>query len=203
MGGWTKKALEQLALDVRAEIGSDIHGPLNLARLADEYGIPIYPLSDLGAHGCSPEALNYFAGPGAKSWSAALVPVGTSRFIVENSAHSLQRRRSNVAHEFGHLLLEHEFDRILFTDGECRNVNDTAARTREEQALALSAELLIPKKAAIKAALAGKTDSEVAEQFDVSIEFARMRMNPSGARTIAQRIITKQQMGDGRVGRFG
>lgn len=189
---WTKKKLEDLALEERGRIGVGAHDTLDLERLADEYGVPVYASSELEVNGCSPEALDYFANEGAGNWSAALVPAGTGCFIVENSSHSPQRRRSNVAHEMAHLFLEHDFSTVLFTDGGCRSLT-AAMKAQEEQALTLSAELLIPKTAAIKAAIANWSDAEVAGHFDVSIEFARMRMNPSGARTIAKRFLAKRQ----------
>ncbi|GLW70194.1 hypothetical protein Kpho02_24930 [Kitasatospora phosalacinea] len=120
---WTKKALEDLALEERARIQVGLHQSIDLARLADEYGIPVYPLSELGDSGCPAETLEYFASERAGTWSAALVPVGTARFIVENSSHNPQRRRSNVAHEMAHLLLEHEFSSVVFTDGGCRSLD--------------------------------------------------------------------------------
>ncbi|WP_031067572.1 ImmA/IrrE family metallo-endopeptidase [Streptomyces sp. NRRL WC-3742] len=189
---WTKKALEDLALEERARIQVGLHQPIDLARLADEYGIPVYPLSELGDSGCPAETLEYFASERAGTWSAALVPVGTARFIVENSSHNPQRRRSNVAHEMAHLLLEHEFSSVVFTDGGCRSL-DPIVKTQEAQALALSGELLVPMKAAIEVAFRDWTDEQVATRFDVSIEFARMRMNASGARTIVSRARAKQR----------
>ncbi|MFJ7168649.1 ImmA/IrrE family metallo-endopeptidase [Streptomyces globosus] len=183
---WTKKALEELALEERRRIGVDLHDPLDLTRLTDEWGVRVYGLSDLAAHSCSPAALEYFSSAGAGKWSAALVPAGTGCFILVNSSHTPQRLRSNIAHEMGHLLLEHEFSGVLVSDGGCRSL-DPALKVKEQEAHDLSAELLIPKSAAIKAAFDNLADDEVAQRFDVSIEFARMRMNASGARKIATR----------------
>ncbi len=191
---WTKKAIEDLALEVRGEIGAGPHARLDLQRLTGEYGIPVYAMSDLGDSGCSPDTVDYFTARRPEAWSAALVPVGTARFIVENSAHTLQRRRSNVAHEMSHLLLEHEFEGILFADGGCRDLGPEMA-LKEKQAAALSGELLIPMAAAIRAALSGRTDEQVAEQFDVSLQFAAWRLNASGARRIAQRTLQKRAAG--------
>ncbi|AKJ11584.1 hypothetical protein ABB07_16550 [Streptomyces incarnatus] len=195
--GWTKKALQQLALDVREEIGVGLHDRLDLQELTDEYSIPVYPSDQLAGDGCSDEALEHFSLRRPEAWSAALVPVGTARFIVENSAHTLQRRRSNVAHEMSHLLLEHEFDGILFADGGCRALGPEMA-AREQEAAYLSGELLIPTKAAVSAALSRRSDEEVAKQFDVSLRFAAWRMNASGARKIAQRTLQKRAAGTRR-----
>ncbi|PBC69689.1 Zn-dependent peptidase ImmA (M78 family) [Streptomyces sp. TLI_235] len=190
---WTGKRIEELALEVRAEIRLGSHERLDVYALAEEHGVPVYSIHHLDAHGCPSEAIMHFTSVRPDKWSAALVPVGHGCLILENSAHSLQRRRANVAHEMAHLLLEHEFNNVLFTDGGCSL--GTAGRTKENQAKALSAELLVPKGAAIRAARNYRSDEEVAQHFDVSIEFARMRMNASGARRIAERSRAKYARG--------
>ncbi|BBC29758.1 hypothetical protein SGFS_010520 [Streptomyces graminofaciens] len=138
------------------------------------------PMNDVVDGGCLPEALDYFTSRRPEAWSAALVPVGTAPFIVENSAHTLQRRRSNVAHEMSHLLLEHQFEGILFADGGCRDLGPEMA-LKEKQAAALSGELLIPMAAAIGAALSGRTDEQVAEQFDCVDRPYSSRLGRSGS----------------------
>jgi Zn-dependent peptidase ImmA (M78 family) len=155
------------------------------------HGVDVYSLSDLASSGCPQAAIDYFTSEQPESWSAALVPNGTGRFIVENTVHLPRRRRSNVAHEMAHLLLEHEFGRILFADGKrgCRN---PATREMEDEAAELSGELLLPLAAARRAAAAKKSDEEVADIFDISTEFARWRMNVTGARLIAQRAARKR-----------
>lgn len=131
-------------------------------QLAEEHGTDVYSLEELAASGCPQQAIDYFTSVDPEAWSAALVPNGTGRFIVENTVHLPRRRRSNVAHEMARLLLEHEFDRVLFTDGKrgCRN---PATREMEEEAAELSGELLLPAAAAARAAVAGKTDEQVGD----------------------------------------
>lgn len=180
---WTKKAQEEYAIEVRGELRLGPHHALDPVRLATEYGIPVYPLDELADFGCSQEAIEYFLSERPSVWSAALVPCGTGRFIIENTVHEPPRRRSNVAHEMAHLLLEHDFDGILWTNEECRAQNPAI----EKEAKDFAGELLIPRKAAIKAAFADRTNEEVAAQFDVSVKFAQWRMDASGARTIARR----------------
>jgi hypothetical protein len=183
---WTRAKLEELALEVRAELGLGRNDPLDPYQLADEYGIPVYPIDSLPAFGCSEGALRHFAENRPKAWSAALVPVGTSRLIIENTAHAPVRRRSNTTHEMSHVLLEHDFDDLLLTDDGCRRYDPA----KERQAIELAGELLIPTKAAINAAFVNKTNGQIASQFEVSIQFAQMRM--AGARKIAERAIRKR-----------
>lgn len=183
---WTKAKLENLALEVRGELGLGRNDPLDPYRLADEYGIPIYPIDSLPEFGCSERAIRHFAENRPKAWSVALIPVGTSRLIIENTAHAPVRRRTNTTHEMSHVLLEHDFDNLLLTDDGCRRYDPTM----ERQATELAGELLIPTKAAINAAFANKTNAQVASHFEVSIQFAQMRM--AGARKIAERAIEKR-----------
>ena len=188
----SKADLCRFAIAIRkVDLGLTEFEPLCPYRLAEEHGVDVYSLADLAGSGCPQAAIDYFTSERPESWSAALVPNGTGRFIVENTVHLPRRRRSNVAHEMAHLLLEHEFDRILFADGKrgCRN---PAAREMEEEAAELSGELLLPLAAVRRAAAAKKSDDEVADIFDVSTEFARWRMNVTGARLIAQRAARKR-----------
>jgi hypothetical protein len=197
----SKAELRRLAAEIReTDLGLTEFQRLCPYRLAEEHGTDVYSLEDLAASGCPLQAIDYFTSVDSEAWSAALVPNGTGRFIVENTVHLPRRRRSNVAHEMAHLLLEHEFDRVLFTDGKrgCRN---PATREMEEEAAELSGELLLPAAAAARAAVAGKTDEQVGDLFDVSTEFARWRLNVTGARLIAHRAASKRATTSARTQR--
>ena len=187
----TKADLARFAAEVRRdELGLTEYERLCPYTLAELYGITVYSLSDLIRAGCSPETIAFFTTERPDVWSAALVPDGTGQFILENTAHSRLRRRSNVGHEMAHLLLEHEPDRILFTaDG--RACKDPASAAVEKEATELSGELLLPQAAARRAAVRNLTDEQVADDFDVSVEFARWRMGVTGARLIAERAARK------------
>jgi hypothetical protein len=177
-----KEDAKRLALEVRAEIGLGPLDRLDPRALADEYGIPIYTVSSL-ASACDPAVGNWMAGPGQGVFSAALVPCGTARFIVDNDLHSLTRRMSSIAHEMAHILCEHRFTDVLVTADGCR----AASREDEAQADWLGGELLIPYVAALAAARAGWDDQQVADAYGVSPRRAAMRMNASGARMIVHR----------------
>jgi Zn-dependent peptidase ImmA (M78 family) len=99
------------------------------------------------------------------------------------------RRRSSIAHELGHHLLEHEFAELLLTDDGCRRFGPA----KEKQATYLSGELLIPEVAAKRAAFACRTNDEVAAFFGVNTQFAQIQMK--GPRVIAQRALRKQAAG--------
>jgi IrrE N-terminal-like domain len=178
-----KEEAKRLALEVRAELGLGSREPLDSRELANLYGIRIFPLHELGAFDCPAEAVAHFAQVREETFSAALIPLGTARLIIENSAHADTRREVSIAHEIAHVILEHEFSTALLTLDGCRSVG----REIEEEADRLGGELLIPYQAALAAAHAGWSDLYVGHHYGVSQQFAAMRMNASGARKVATR----------------
>lgn len=133
------------------------------------------------------EAIERFTTTGRSLWSAALVPVGNNRLIIENTAHLPVRRVSSIAHELAQHLLEHPFDQVLLNaEKKCRQFD----KVKEDQAKFLSGELLIPRQAARKAAFAGNANEEIAQRFGVSTQFAQMQM--AGPCKFAERALAKQ-----------
>lgn len=175
-----KKEAKEIALATRRELHIDVFAPLDPYALAELWGIDVF---DLGASYLPAEAVGYFTMTRPDRFSAALVPVGTGAIIIENQAHELPRRRSTMAHEMAHVLLEHEFGLLFAGEDGCRSSNSVV----EEEAAELSGELLIPGDSAKQAAFNGWPDERVATFFQVSIPMARWRMNVSGARLIASR----------------
>lgn len=185
---WTQARMREVAEEERAELGVAWYQPLDPYALAKQHGIPVYPIDELVDGERCEQAIRHFSMIRLNAWSAALVPVGPRRLIIENTTHPLARRRSSIAHELGHYLLEHEFDTVLLTEDGCRRYD----KEKEKQATFLSGELLIPWKAAKRAAFDDKTNEQVALAFDVSPQFAQMRM--SGARVLARNALAKQAM---------
>lgn len=185
---WTQAAMRAVAFEERAELTLDPLEPLDPYDLANNHGISVFPITELAADQAA-AAADYFTTVKPNSWSAALIPVGSARIIIENDTHSLPRRRSSIAHELGHFLLEHIFDNILLTDDGCRRFD----AAKENQAKFISGELLVPWDAAKKAAFQELTNEEIADTFGVSTQFAQMRM--AGARVFARNALQKQQRG--------
>ncbi|WP_299040024.1 ImmA/IrrE family metallo-endopeptidase [uncultured Pseudokineococcus sp.] len=176
-----KKHLKDLAIELRAELGTgpfDIFNPYALAKL---YGVPVVHLNDLN---CSAAAKEYFAGAGVSALSGALIPLQDgSAIILENAAHAPERRRATISHELAHLILEHRFDTRLVDQRGCR----VADGEQEQEAAELGAELLLPAVAALARARRQASDEDVAAAFGVSVELAAWRLNGTGARKRADR----------------
>jgi hypothetical protein len=188
----SKAEIKRRAVETRqTELGLGTFERLCPYELAQLYGVNIVALDDLVAAGCPPEDIAFFTSERPDRWSAAVIPAGTGQFIVENTAHLPQRRRANIAHEMAHVLLEHEFDRVLFSGdskGGCHNPSNT---DQENDAAELGAELLLPSKGALLAARKGMSNEQVADHFEVSVPLAKWRMDATGARIVAARILSK------------
>lgn len=183
---WTQPQMKEVALEERAELGLTIWEPLDPYALAESHGIRVYEIAELAAAGCPPETIKFFTKIDTKAWSAALMPRGSARFIIENGSHETVRRRSSVAHEMSHHLLEHPFSDTLVADDHKRLYSEKI----EDQALFLSGELLVPHEACVKLAFRNATNEDVARRFDVSTQFAQMRMR--GVRVMAKHALAKQ-----------
>jgi Zn-dependent peptidase ImmA (M78 family) len=183
---WTQREMAKVAAEERAALGLNLMDPLDPYLLAETWGIPVYPISDLCDHGCPSETIAHFRTTNSKRWSAALIPFGSARIIIENDSHQLVRRRSSVAHEISHHILEHAFPRdVLSSDHD-----QLYSKTLEKQALYMSAELLAPTEACRKLAFRDADNATVASQFNISVQMAQMQMK--GPRTYARYALAKQ-----------
>jgi Zn-dependent peptidase ImmA (M78 family) len=183
----SKEAARRLALEVRNELGLAPLDPLDPRQLARLYGVPVLTIGQL--RNLASDTAEYLLTTGRAMFSAALVPLGTAMFIIDNDSHADTRRRASLAHEMAHILWEHSFTSVLVNADGCRAVHPDV----EEEADRLSHELLIPTAATRTAARHGWTDEAVAAAFGVSLAFARMRMNRSGARLIARRACRRRR----------
>lgn len=181
----TQKFMRELAIEERSTTGVDEHEAFDPYALCEEHGVRVYTVESLRSFGAPTEAILHFTSLNTTSWSAALVPIGPARVIIENETHPPVRRRSSIAHELGHFLLEHEFNGVLLGEDHKRQFDSSL----EKQATFLSGELLVPENAAKQAAYKGWDNEQVAKTFNVSTQFAQMRM--SGPRVMATRAAKK------------
>lgn len=183
---WTQKEMAKIAAEEREALGLGLMDPLDPYLLAEKWGIPVYPITALVDDECPDETIEHFQTTSSKRWSAALIPVGRSRIIIENDSHQTVRRRSSVTHEMSHHLLEH-----VFPEGVLSSDHDKLySKTVEKQALFMSGELLAPNAACKKLAFRGADNAAVAATFNISTQMAQMQMK--GPRTYAKHALAKQ-----------
>lgn len=178
---------ERLAASVRAELGLDLHDRLDPEGLAEEYGVPVVPITDLIAEGALSASIQQLTVIDDGCFSAGTVLAGSSRLIIFNPVHGDGRLANSVTHELAHLLLEHRPGPAIGPGG-CR-VWD---QEMEDEANLLAATLLVSRDAALACARVGLPHEIGAARFGVSTELMRWRTGHSGAARQAQAAARKQ-----------
>lgn len=180
-----KKEADELARELRAELGLRPQAPLDPMLLADHLMIPVRPLSDLLVR--EEAAVQCLLGPEAKAFSAATVFDGSRRMILYNDSHHAVRRASSVAHELAHGLLMHPPGPPLSENG-CRHYDHRL----ESEASWLGPALLVSQEAAFEVAWKRIPLPESAALYGVSQQLMRMRLNVTGAKRIASRTRSRR-----------
>lgn len=167
-----KAEAERIAVEIRAELGLDLTDALDVHAVADHLGLPIVPLSGLSPNGGF-QAFFQYQDP--ESFSAITIFSGTARLIVHNDAHHPNRQHSNIAHEIGHCLLEHE-PAPLVNEAGCRYWNDAF----EAEADWLGGALLVPRDGGLCLAKRGWDIEQIAAHYGVSDVLCRWRLHQTG-----------------------
>jgi Zn-dependent peptidase ImmA (M78 family) len=169
-----KTQANQIAREVRGELGLGPTDPLDPWKLAAFLDIPVIGLTDLAA--AIPDAVHHFQQIEPGAFSAATVFAGTRRIIVHNDVHSPARQASNVTHEDAHGLLLHEPTPAFGLHG-CRIWRDGV----EEEAQLLAGVLLITEETAVAVARSNLPIAAAATRYGVSEQMMQYRLNMTGA----------------------
>ena len=169
-----KTEANEIALDVRRELGLEAVDRLDAWALARHLDIPVHPLSALRVW--APSALHHFSEVHPTVFSAVTVFDGFRRAIYHNDAHNPSRQASNLAHELAHGLLLHPATPAL-NDRGCREWDQDI----EDEATWLAGVLLITEEAALSIVGRALSLSEAAAIYGVSEQMVRYRLNMTGA----------------------
>lgn len=178
-----KREANQIARQIRAELGLRYVDPLDPFDLASYLEIPIIPISDI--HNKAPSAIEHFQTKGQSEFSAATIFLGTQRLILHNDSHVAGRQSSNIAHELSHGLLHHP-KIVPLNDLGCRNWD----KTIEFEADWLAAALLISEEAALKIARENTPLKVAAKMYGVTEQMIRFRLNVTGAKQRVSKIVS-------------
>ena len=168
-----KAEAERTALRLRAEAGLGRSAPLRLSSVAKSLGVRIVSADKL----VPIEQLQEIERIQAYSFSACTFEINGRHIVVSNPIRTRPRRRSDIAHELAHILLEHDLTEIQYLDGAPFR---TCRPDQEEQATALGGTLLLPRSAMLKEAQRGSTVDQVARKFGVTKQMAQFRWNTTG-----------------------
>lgn len=177
-----KTSAERIAEETREEMGLLPVKRLDPLDLAEFLGIPVVKLSELRGIAGAEEAVGLLMGSASDELSAFTIFEGTRRIIFHNDSHHPHRIASNLAHELGHCLLEHEPAPAL-VNGHCRHWDPRI----EEEASWLGAALLIPRTGALTLAKRGMKAPQIAERYGTSVQLCEWRLRATGVLIQAER----------------
>lgn len=174
-----KKEANDIAVEIRVELGLGPRAPLDPCKLAEHLLIPLIPLSSLA--NVAPQAFRRLTGSARSTFSAVTVFRGNRRAIVYNDAHSPGRQASDIAHELAHALLLHPPRQSVNSGARDWNGEE------EAEAAWLAGALLISDEAAIRIAKAGQPPALAAEHYGVSEQMIIFRLRVTAARIRVER----------------
>ena len=168
-----KAEAERTAQRLRAETGVGESESIDLLAAADCLGVQVISATDL----VPIERLREIERLQAFAFSACTFEINERQFIVYNPLRSEARRASDIAHEFAHIILQHDLTEIQYLDGIPFR---TCRPDEEQQATTLGGTLLLPRPVLLEEARRGATVEQVARKFGVTREMAQFRWNTTG-----------------------
>jgi Zn-dependent peptidase ImmA (M78 family) len=164
---------ERHAARLRDELGLGPADPVDIRTVARHIGVRVVAADELidVARLQELERIQAFA------FSACTLDIRSTKVIVFNPLRSHARTQSDLAHEVSHLLLGHDLDEIRVVAGMPFR---TCRPDQEEEATNLGGTLLLPRPLLLRAARRGLGVEEVAEQYGVTLDMARFRLNRTG-----------------------
>ncbi len=185
-----KSEAERIVQGIRGDLGLSRSDPVDLNALAESLGVEIWagdslvPLSRF-------EELDQIQ---ADCFSACTFRPSPNRVVVVfNPLSARTRKKSDVAHELAHILLNHDLSRIEKLGGITFFSCDPA---QEEEAGWLSGSLLLPRELLTLEVQDELTAEEIAEKHGVSVHMARYRLNATGV--LRQNAARLKKRGAGR-----
>jgi Zn-dependent peptidase ImmA (M78 family) len=176
---------ERHALEVRADLGIEAEERLDPQALADHLAIPIHSMGDLEAH--CPDSVSQLRDRDRGCFSALTLFSGTKRLIIYNPAHAPGRQANSIAHEFGHVLLEHPPAPVRDADGHRH-----WSGQHEREADLMAATLLVPRSGILPVMYRlGGDVSAAATHFGVSRQLMTWRFKKTGVERQMQRAANR------------
>ena len=183
-----KSEAERIARRVRSEIGLGAAKSVQPEVLAKLLGLEIRAGDDLIPR----ERFNELEEIQPDCFSACTLRPSPDRVvIVYNPLSADSRRRSDLAHELAHILLDHELSRL-------ERLGDvtffSCDSTQEEEAAWLSGCLLLPRALLLAEIKRGASARAIAMNCGVSEKMAQYRLNVTGVIRQKQAIQNKNRV---------
>lgn len=184
-----KSEAERIAQAVRSELGMGAAQMVTPEALADLLNVEVRSGDELISRKRFEELNDIQEG----AFSACTFrPSGDRVVVVYNPISHPTRKRSDLAHELAHILLDHDLSRIEKL-GDITFV--TCDATQEEEAAWLAGCLLLPRTLLIREVRRGLGTADIARKCGVSESLARYRVNVTG---VARQSAAGRRMSRGR-----
>ena len=169
-----KSEAERIARDVRTELGMKAAQSVEPEVLAKLLGIEVRAGDELIPR----ERFSELENIQPDSFSACTLRPSPDRLVVVyNPLSAESRRRSDVAHELAHALLDHDLSRV-------ERLGDvtflSCDPTQEEEASWLSGCLLLPRTLLLAEVRRGSGAKDIAKKYGVSERMAQYRLDVTG-----------------------
>jgi len=169
-----KTRCENLALQVRSDLGLSKVAPLPPKMLSQHLGVELWSPPQI--RGLSQSALRQLSRDKG-SWSAVTIAVDGNEAVIYNNRHSPSRQSSDIMHELSHIILGHKpIEMMLFSQDLDIVLRDFDENT-EGEATWLSGCLLLPREALLYVRKRGIDERTVREKYQVSSKLLRFRID--------------------------
>lgn len=188
-----KAAADRHAADLRKAIGCSEHETIDLSRVARHLKVAVLA-ADKVLGDIEPLQALHEEQEGAFSAATFILPGRVvivynpidlnGNHITPTAAKQDGRTRSNVAHEFSHLVLGHQVREVQNIAGYSFF---TCSTEQETEANWLAGCMLLPRRLLLTSAYRGDTDDAIAYNCNVTKQMVTFRMNVTGAKMQAAR----------------
>jgi Zn-dependent peptidase ImmA (M78 family) len=175
---------EEFSVQFRREIGLTAISSLDPFNLANILEIDLRNPREL--EGLPSEVCRRLLTTHADNWSAITVSHNRHHLVGYNPTHSRVRRSSDVMHEIAHILLDHHPTQVFISpqSGYALRTHD---KNQESEAGWLAGCLLLPRPALLHIHKLSLDHETACEQYGVSEDLLRFRMNATGVNVQIQR----------------
>jgi len=172
-----KSWCETVSSQYRKELRLGLNDPMDSYKLAALLSITVWPVNEIPD--IDANTLSVLTEKDKHSWSAATISLNDDHLVIINPTHSKARTASNVMHEIAHIIIGHEPARVDVSEDSILLLN-TYDKTQEEEADWLCGCLLLPRSALLKIKRLKLSPEKAAEEYGVSSDMLRYRMNVTG-----------------------
>lgn len=172
---------EPIGLELRGLLSLQIRDRLDPWKLAERIGLMVFDgqaaLTRIGE-----EERSHLLGPGQSCWSGGVfpTPLPDGRYLcILNPNHSHRRNKITLMEEVVHTHRKHRPSGLAFADDgvKVRHYD----KKQEEEAYGVGAAALLPWRPFFLGVNRGRTIDELAEDYDVTPDLVKYRINITGA----------------------